>query len=114
MTYCNGQTQDLKPGHESQSGLDTKTDGLTDRQSCSDLYFHIIPLMMEAEMVSEKLGFCPQLTRLVAREYFSKTDLIIHNSCYPFKHKKRHKLYSPEVPELGGARNTESGVRSDR
>jgi hypothetical protein len=30
----------------------------------------IIPLMMEAEMVSETLGFCPLLTRLVAREYF--------------------------------------------
>jgi hypothetical protein len=26
--------------------------------------------MMEAEMVSETLGFNPQLTRLVAREYF--------------------------------------------
>jgi hypothetical protein len=25
-------------------------------------------MMMEAEMVSEMLGFCPQLTRLVARE----------------------------------------------
>jgi hypothetical protein len=30
----------------------------------------IIPLMMEAEMVSETLGFYPQLTRLVAREDF--------------------------------------------
>jgi hypothetical protein len=29
-----------------------------------------IPLMMEAEMVSETLGFCPQLTQLVAREDF--------------------------------------------
>jgi hypothetical protein len=28
------------------------------------------PLMMEAEMVSETLGFYPQLTRLVAREDF--------------------------------------------
>jgi hypothetical protein len=32
----------------------------------------IIPLMMEAEMVSETLGFYPQLTQLVAREYFIK------------------------------------------
>jgi hypothetical protein len=30
----------------------------------------IIPLIMEAEMVSETLGFCPQLTRLIAREDF--------------------------------------------
>jgi hypothetical protein len=30
----------------------------------------IIPLMTEAEMDSETLGFCPQLTRLVAREDF--------------------------------------------
>jgi hypothetical protein len=30
----------------------------------------MIPLMMEAEMVSETLGFYPQLTRLVAREDF--------------------------------------------
>jgi hypothetical protein len=30
----------------------------------------IIPLMMEAEMVSETLGFYPQLIWLVAREYF--------------------------------------------
>jgi hypothetical protein len=30
----------------------------------------IIPLMMEAEMVSETLGFFPQLTLLVAREDF--------------------------------------------
>jgi hypothetical protein len=30
----------------------------------------IVPLMMEAEMVSETLGFYPQLTRLVAREDF--------------------------------------------
>jgi hypothetical protein len=28
------------------------------------------PLIMEAEMVSETLGFNPQLTRLVAREDF--------------------------------------------
>jgi hypothetical protein len=34
---------------------------------------HIIPLMMEAEMVSETLGFYPQLTRLFAREYFIET-----------------------------------------
>jgi hypothetical protein len=27
---------------------------------------HILPLMMEAEMVSEMLGFCPGLTWLVA------------------------------------------------
>jgi hypothetical protein len=31
---------------------------------------YIIPLMMEADMVSETLGFYPQLTRLVAREDF--------------------------------------------
>jgi hypothetical protein len=30
----------------------------------------IIPLMMEGEMVSETLGSCPQLTRLVTREDF--------------------------------------------
>jgi hypothetical protein len=30
----------------------------------------IIPLMMEMEMVSETLGFYPQLTWLVAREDF--------------------------------------------
>jgi hypothetical protein len=32
-TYCNGQSQDVKYGHESQKGLDTKKDWLTDRQS---------------------------------------------------------------------------------
>jgi hypothetical protein len=31
---------------------------------------YIFPRMMEAEMVSETLGFYPQLTRLVAREEF--------------------------------------------
>jgi hypothetical protein len=30
----------------------------------------VFPMMMEAEIVSEKLSFYPQLTRLVAREYF--------------------------------------------
>jgi hypothetical protein len=30
------------------------------------------PLMMEADMVSETLGFCPQVTRLVAREDFTE------------------------------------------
>jgi hypothetical protein len=29
-----------------------------------------------AEMVSETLGFCPQLTRLVAQDYFIKSILI--------------------------------------
>jgi hypothetical protein len=29
-------------------------------------------MMMEAEMVSKTLGFCPQLTRLVAREDFNE------------------------------------------
>jgi hypothetical protein len=31
---------------------------------------HIIPVMMEAEMVSETLDFYPQLTQLVAQEDF--------------------------------------------
>jgi hypothetical protein len=35
----------------------------------------IIPLMMEAEMVSETLGFCSQLTRLVAQEEFIEFTL---------------------------------------
>jgi hypothetical protein len=30
----------------------------------------MIPLIMEAERVSETLGFCPELTRLVARKDF--------------------------------------------
>jgi hypothetical protein len=38
----------------------------------STFYFDkiIIPLIMEAEKVSETLGFCPELKRLVAREDF--------------------------------------------
>jgi hypothetical protein len=35
-----------------------------------------IPLMMEAEMVSETLGICPQLTRLVAREDFIEKYIV--------------------------------------
>jgi hypothetical protein len=37
----------------------------------------VIPLMMEAEMVSKTLGFCPQLTRLVAREDFIQIYCLI-------------------------------------
>jgi hypothetical protein len=40
------------------------------------LHHHFIPLMMEAEMVSETLGSCPQPTRLVAREDFIDTNLV--------------------------------------
>jgi hypothetical protein len=36
----------------------------------SAVNLHIIPLMMEAEMVSETMGFHPQLTQLVDREDF--------------------------------------------
>jgi hypothetical protein len=38
----------------------------------SAVNLHIIPLMMEVEMVSETLGFYPQLTQLVAQEDFIK------------------------------------------
>jgi hypothetical protein len=38
-SYCKGQTWDLTSGHESQTGLDTKTDWLTDRQSQRDFDF---------------------------------------------------------------------------
>jgi hypothetical protein len=38
-SHCNGQTWDLTSGHESQTGLDTKTDKLTDRQSKCDFGF---------------------------------------------------------------------------
>jgi hypothetical protein len=38
-SHCNGQTWDLASGHESQTGLDTKTDWLTDRQSKCDFDF---------------------------------------------------------------------------
>jgi hypothetical protein len=36
--------------------------------------------MMEAEMASETLGFCPQLTRLVARENFISFKTIYRSS----------------------------------
>jgi hypothetical protein len=36
----------------------------------STLYINTIPLMMEAEKVSETLGSCPKLARLVTREDF--------------------------------------------
>jgi hypothetical protein len=38
-SYCKGQTWDLTSGNESQTGLDTKTDWLTDRQSQCDFDF---------------------------------------------------------------------------
>jgi hypothetical protein len=38
-SYCKGQTCDLTSGYESQMGLDTKTDWLTDRQSQCDFDF---------------------------------------------------------------------------
>jgi hypothetical protein len=41
-----------------------------------EIFVIITPLTMEAEMVSETLGFCPQLTRLVAREDFIVYELI--------------------------------------
>jgi hypothetical protein len=46
----------------------------------------IIPLMMEAEMVSETLGFCLQLTRLVAREDFIE-----------FSHLESFKSYKKKI-----------------
>jgi hypothetical protein len=41
--HTNRQTRDLTSGHESQQGLDTKMDWLTDRQSQSDLDLDLIP-----------------------------------------------------------------------
>jgi hypothetical protein len=35
----------------------------------------MILLIMEEEMVSKAMGFCPQLTWLVAREYFDREIL---------------------------------------
>jgi hypothetical protein len=40
---------------------------------------HIIPLMMEVEMVSEMLGFYPQLTWLVAREDFTELANVLQS-----------------------------------
>jgi hypothetical protein len=59
-SHYKGQTRDLASGHESQKGLDTKTDWLTDRQSQSDLDLDLargllIALMMEAARTSETL-----------------------------------------------------------
>jgi hypothetical protein len=45
----------------------------------------IIPLMMEAEMVSETLGFYPQLTQLVTQEHF-----IEFSNCESFKSYKKY------------------------
>jgi hypothetical protein len=43
-SHCNGQTCDLTSGNEYQTGLDTKTDWLTDRQSKCDFDFDFQPL----------------------------------------------------------------------
>jgi hypothetical protein len=45
--------------------------------------YHIIPLMMEAKGVSEMLDFCPELTRLVARE-----DFIVSKNSFETSHKE--------------------------
>jgi hypothetical protein len=38
--------------------------------------YRILPLMMEAEVASKMLEFCPQLTQLVALEYLFKLYFI--------------------------------------
>jgi hypothetical protein len=42
----------------------------------------IIPLITEAEKVSETLGSCPELTRLVAREDFVSLVTVKASSLY--------------------------------
>jgi hypothetical protein len=78
-SYCKGQTCDLTSGHESQTGLDTKTDWLTDRQSQCDFDFDLpgllIALMMEAARTSETLVNFYQTTRC----YNQKTAIFIHH-----------------------------------
>jgi hypothetical protein len=50
----------------------------------------LIPLMMEAEMVSETLGFYPQLTRLVIREDFIEFSHRESFKSYLVSHAKRN------------------------